>query len=250
MARVTARMTGRGRWTFDGQSGDITTIEQWVIVRCSVSNVVLAQNGYDENITQESSMAACSCWALETGWGRAEWNYNVGNIHSAGWSGDSAVLSNGEEVRVYPDIQTGIYDWWRLIIESPRYDTAESLLLGDTTGGPADRQGLSNLLGWGELRRAGYGGSGTTAREAFQIYNRVRASLGRPAIPEASFAWFSARWWMPGASTEALPAPAPGTTRTVFDRAPAGSSGDSSSMNELGLFLGAAALALAAYNAR
>lgn len=237
MARVSPRMTGRGPWTFDGQSGDIVTIEQWVIVRVSVSNVALNQNGYDEAVYPQASMAACACWALETGWGRAEWNFNVGNIHANGWPGDSAVLSNGEEIRVYPSVEAGIADWWRLVVEAPRYESAEAAFLTD------HGTDWEYLLGWSELRRAGYGGSGTNAREAWQIYNRVRSSLGFQALPEAQFAAFSARWWMPGSTTAPTPAaPAPGTTRTVFETR---SSSGNNSNNGIGLALGALGVGIA-----
>lgn len=94
--------------------------------------------------------AALALSALETGWGRGEWNYNLGNIHAVG-SQPRVRLSTGEMIRSYA---------------SPAEGAAAlvSLLRGSRYGGALATLGESptreSVQAWAEqIGRAGYLGN-------------------------------------------------------------------------------------------
>jgi hypothetical protein len=67
-------------------------------------------------------------WTRETGHGRAEWWFNVGNIKGRGtpvpdgergWHGVVQRLADGKVYRAYDSVEDGIEDWLRLM-EGPR----------------------------------------------------------------------------------------------------------------------------------
>lgn len=80
----------------------------------------------------------------ETGWGRAEWDYDPGNIKCAGY-GLCQRLPDGQTYRAYLTLGGGVEAYVRLL-EAPRYRGALAYLLATGDG-----------RGWYErLVRAGY----------------------------------------------------------------------------------------------
>lgn len=141
--------------------------------------------------------------ARETGWGNAEYNFNVGNLRPSaygrvappapGWHGDYNVRTHGQ-YRAYDTLVNGTYDFLRLLTTS-RYNPAYQHLVstGDVAGF------------YEQLIRAGYYPADeaeiqTARREYESMYRSVQA-LNLPYIP--------------GASTSALAGNAAGTAGTV-----------------------------------
>lgn len=88
-------------------------------------------------VPQWAHRAIIAHWARETGFGRAEWNWNPGNIRALGWSGPRVWLTGRDgtlDYRAYHDLDSGVRDYWRLL-QSSRYRRALELLrAGDAVG--------------------------------------------------------------------------------------------------------------------
>ncbi len=56
----------------------------------------------------QTAVSVVAHWARETGWGRAEYNFNIGNIKdTAAWTGAAQVLPDGLVYRAYADLGSG-----------------------------------------------------------------------------------------------------------------------------------------------
>lgn len=124
----------------------------------------------DRNVYRDAAAAAIVAhWARETGWGRAEWNFNVGNIKAFNnWTGLYQRLADGLLYRAYPDIGSGIADTLTLL-RSSRYRAAWDYLLSTGDG-----------RGWYDrLMHAGWHPWSEAALTEFDsIRNRVRERVG------------------------------------------------------------------------
>lgn len=109
--------------------------------------------------------AVLAHWARETGLGRAEWNYNPGNIRAIGWRGPRVWLRGRDgtlDYRAYASIEEGARDYWRLL-NTPRYRGALDLL---RAGRPVDW--------YAAILRAGYSAQSDQAlREFAALLRRI-----------------------------------------------------------------------------
>jgi len=180
MSQVAVRLTGRGaysvvmvgannvRHTIEGTA---PTREDWIASRVAMAATECARRGFSEEAAAQAAIAVVSVWALETGWGAAEWNGNPGNVHCTNTATQScARLSNGENIIAYPNIGDGIVDWFALV--ERRYQLAMARL----------RSGELTLLAWNNLRRGGYGGSSVTGADAISIFNRVARGVSAAGL--------------------------------------------------------------------
>lgn len=71
---------------------------------------------YDPAVAAHMATALVTQWALECGWGRAEWDFNLGNITpGSNYQGDVHRLSNGRLYRAYASLDAGLTDTLRLL---------------------------------------------------------------------------------------------------------------------------------------
>lgn len=85
---------------------------QWILER----RAALERAG----VPDWAQRAILAHWARETGWGRAEWNWNVGNIRAfpGAWRGQVVWLTGRDgrlPYRAYRTLEEGVTDYVRLI---------------------------------------------------------------------------------------------------------------------------------------
>jgi hypothetical protein len=122
-----------------------------------------------------AAVSVVAHWARETGWGRSEYGFNIGNIQdSPAWTGARQQLADGLWYRAFPSLAAGVRSTHALLL-APRYLPAWTYL--QTTG---------DGLGWYDrLMRAGWHPWSQTALDEYrQIRARV-ASLAGLASPPA-----------------------------------------------------------------
>lgn len=119
----------------------------------------------DIGVPEWARDAILAHWARETGLGRAEWNYNPGNIRAIGWGGARVWLRGRDgtlDYRAYASIEEGARDYWRLM-NTPRYRGALDLL---RAGRPVDW--------YAAILRAGYSAQSDQAlREFAALLRRI-----------------------------------------------------------------------------
>lgn len=150
--------------TIDAQRTGGTDQTAWT--RSRYAALVDVLRGLGVASPENVAAAVVAHWARETGWGRSEWWFNVGNIKdTSGWTGDGQVLPDGLAYRAYPDLASGVRDTVALL-RAPRYAPAWNYLV--TTG---DGLGWYNLLmhaGWHPWTQT-----------ALDEYASIRARVGR-----------------------------------------------------------------------
>ncbi len=252
MTQVAVRLTGRGAYSvvMVGANGVRHTIEgtaptreDWIASRVAMAATECARRGWSEEQAAQAAIAAVSVWALETGWGAAEWNGNPGNVHCTSDTQTCARLSNGENIIAYPNIGEGIVDWFALV--ERRYPLAMARL----------HSGELTLLAWNTLRRGGYGGSSVTGADAISIFNRVARGVSAAELTADERADILAEWTpaaeLPGASTGGGSSASTGGRDTTTVRNVSGAAaGGGSSAGGGGLLLAAALLGWAAWKGR
>lgn len=117
----------------------------WTRSRYAAAVSVLRALGLDDATARRVAIALVAQWARETGWGRAEWGFNVGNIKASNWAGDYHRLSDGSYYRSHATIEDGVRDAINLH-RNARYGEAFNYLV--SSGDP---------VGWYDrIMRAGY----------------------------------------------------------------------------------------------
>lgn len=112
-----------------------TDAHAWTATRFSaLRDFLTAARGLDAARAAAVAAAVVAHWARETGWGRAEWLYNVGNIRAFhGWTGRYQVLPDGLSYRAYATLRDALADTVALL-EAPRYRAAWDQLAADGDG--------------------------------------------------------------------------------------------------------------------
>lgn len=127
-----------------GRTGG-TDAHAWTRSRYLATVNALAGLGITGNTVRAMAIALVAQWARETGWGRNEWNYNVGNIKAMNWSGDYHRLNDGSFYRSFPTLAEGIANALALH-QSSRYRAAWDYL-----------RSSGDAVGWYDrIMRAGY----------------------------------------------------------------------------------------------
>ena len=110
----------------------------------------------------QAASAIQAHWADETGWGRAEYGYNIGNIRASGSACSSAHLLQGSDDTTprpycdYPTLAAGVAATVALL-RHPRYATAWSYLLATGDGpGYFDRLLRAGWHAWSQASLDAY----------------------------------------------------------------------------------------------
>lgn len=133
-------------------------------------------------LTWEQTRVLAAQWAVETGYGRNVFNYNVGNVKaSSGWKGQYTVLLTWEwkpdkqrwyaPFRAYPDINAGVRAWLSILLsERHRPALAHALAVHPRQFGAALANRADGGTGYATARASHYG----SAVEA--AFNKLAAS--------------------------------------------------------------------------
>lgn len=155
-AEVPARQTG-GR-----------DAHAWTRSRYAAAVAALRALGLDDATARRVAIALVAQWARETGWGRAEWGFNVGNVKASNWAGDYHRLSDGSYYRSHATLEDGVRDAINLH-RSSRYRDAFNYLV--SSGDP---------VGWYDrIMRAGYH---PWSQAALTEMGSIAARVGRDAV--------------------------------------------------------------------
>lgn len=124
-----------------------------------------------------AAVAILAHWARESGWGRSEWGYNVGNIRGCG-PGGSHLLQGGDDAapapyREYRTLEEGVAATLELLL-ARRYATVTVELLGVLDVGDSARW-------YAGLMRAGWHPySDASLAEYREVYTTVAGWVGEP----------------------------------------------------------------------
>lgn len=133
----------------------------WVDSRFRALVYAFLDRGLPLEIAMNAALALLSHLVRESGWGRAEWNYNVGNIKCSG--GECHKLNDGKYYRSYKSLDEGVSDYVRLL-ENARYRHAMGYLITTSDG-----------VGWYDrLMRSGYH---PWSRDALEEFGSIQRSL-------------------------------------------------------------------------
>lgn len=119
--------------------------------------------------------AVVAHWARETGWGLAEWRYNLGNIKAyASWHGQRQQLPDGLWYRAFTSLDEGVANTVALL-RAPLYAAAWARLVAQPT----------DAAGWYDaLMRAGWHPWSQSALNDYRdVYARVCRVLGLSTLP-------------------------------------------------------------------
>lgn len=139
-------------------------------------DAALARLSVDHDAATAARMATAlvTQWALECGWGRAEWDFNLGNITpGSSWRGDVHRLSNGRLYRAYASLDAGLTDTLRLL-GSHLYAAAFARLAA----------GADPVDWYSDLMHAGWNPWSAETLDTYRgTLASVRRILGAPASP-------------------------------------------------------------------
>jgi len=154
-----------------GGSGSGTDRDAWIRTRHAALVAELERRGIDN--AWNLAMAPVAHWGDETGWGRAEYGFNIGNIRAVGQCPNAHLLQGGDDSVPrpycdYPSLEAGVSATLNLIL-APRYATGWSQFVAD--GDP---------VAWFErLLRAGWHPYSVESVNSFRSeYARVRRTVG------------------------------------------------------------------------
>ena len=149
--------------------------DTWTRTRHAAAVDVLRARGMSAPLAWTVASALLGHWAIECGWGRSEWRFNVGNVKpSSAWRGAVQVLPDGLTYRAYDTLEQGVADAIDLAAgtrSNPAYAPAWQHLL--TTG---------DGVGWYDrLMRAGWHPWSEEALATYRsTWSRVAATVGPP----------------------------------------------------------------------
>jgi hypothetical protein len=156
--------------------------DTWTRTRHAAAVDVLRARGVSAPLAWTVASALLGHWAIECGWGRSEWRFNVGNVKpGSAWRGAVQVLPDGLTYRAYDTLEQGVADAIDLAAgtgSNPAYAPAWQHLL--TTG---------DGVGWYDrLMRAGWHPWSDAALSTYRsTWSRITAVVG-PA-PAAGTGW-------------------------------------------------------------
>lgn len=136
----------------------------WLRDRAGVLLAALDRRGIPWPVAKRAALAVLAHWANETGWGRGEWNYSLGNVRARGtpvpagqlgWHGDAMLLRGGDDARpapykAYESAADGVEDYLRLLETRCRGPLAYLLTTGDAAGW-YQQMGEAGYFTWGSL---------------------------------------------------------------------------------------------------
>ncbi len=128
-------------------NGGAAARRAWVESRHADAVAELLARGVPFDVAWDVAIPLVTHWARETGWGRSEWNYALGNIRASNWQGDVHYLQGGDDAtrrpyRAYATRAEGLRDTFDLLTAT-RYRRA----LGDLTA--SVRAGTRNAVTYG-----------------------------------------------------------------------------------------------------
>ena len=86
----------------------------------------------DASDLHEIAVSVVALWALETAYGKAEWNYNVGNVMNVGSQPYFVNAGDGNSYAAYPTLADAV-DAWATLLRSSRYQNAAVQLIENPT---------------------------------------------------------------------------------------------------------------------
>ena len=107
---------------------------EWVRTRHAAIVAELVRMGWAFAAAWVAAISILAHYTRECGWGRAEYNYSLGNIRAFGWSGLFHVLSDHLDYRAYPTLAEGVRGNLALA-SGGRYAGAWSILRADPANG-------------------------------------------------------------------------------------------------------------------
>lgn len=175
--------------------------EDWIRTRHAAAMRAFLRRGVDASAAWYAAGALVAHWAHETGWGRAEWDFALGNIRAnAGWTGlvhylnDSNGMNPPRPYRAYATLDEGAEDAVRLAVDGPLYRPSFLALLSSAQRGPFTVQvdgrtavlPLDAVQWYADLTRAGWHPYSEQSQYVFQsTLTRVAETMG-DAPPEQS----------------------------------------------------------------
>ena len=85
--------------------------EAWIHTRHAAAFDAVRARVADEGLAWRVATALMGHWAIETGWGRSEWAFNVGKVKpGSAWRGAVQRLPDGLLYRVYDTLPAGAED--------------------------------------------------------------------------------------------------------------------------------------------
>ena len=169
--------------TRTGGSGTGADRDAWIRTRHAALVAELVRRGYPRSQAWVLAMAPVAHAGDESGWGRAEWGYNISNIRSVGQCPTAHLLQGGDDSAPrpycsYPSLDVGIAKTLDLIL-APRYLAGWQQFVAD--GDP---------MAWFErLLRAGWHPYSDASVNAFRSeYARVQRTVGS-APADSSSPW-------------------------------------------------------------
>jgi hypothetical protein len=124
-------------------TGRALSTDDWIRTRHAAAMRALQRRGVDPTLAWYAALALVAHWAHETGYGRAEWDYALGNIRAtADWTGPIHYLQGGDDLtgprpyRAYTTLDAGAEDAVRLAVDVARYRPSFVALLASRVAGP------------------------------------------------------------------------------------------------------------------
>lgn len=172
--------------------------QQWTQTRHAAAARALQRRGLDPVRAWWAAIPLVGHWAYEVAWGRAEWDYAVGNIRATGWNGPVHYLRGSDDAeprpyRAYTSLDEGVEDNLRLAVDSARYRPAFLRLLESEARGPflVQSDGRSvwfpfDVAQWqSDLTHAGWHPPSEGSRATFRsTVTRVANYVGAPRVEE------------------------------------------------------------------
>lgn len=194
-------------------AGDVVTLthtaqglsrQDWIRSRHAAAVAALEARSVPPELAWWAAVALMGHWANETGWGRAETDYALGNIRtSPDWTGDVHYLQGSDDAapapyRAYASLDEGVEDNVRLatgtnrtgeLAARSRYQPAFLALLASAPGGPyvvsADGRTVAfpiDVVRWyADLTHAGWHPYSEASMQTFRgTVTRVAETVGAP----------------------------------------------------------------------
>lgn len=176
--------------------------EAWIRTRHAAAVRALTRRGIPTSLAWWAAMALVGQWADETGWGRAEWDYALGNIRATtAWTGPVHYLQGNDDAapspyRAYNSLDDGAEDAVRLAVDGPRYRPAFLALLASArarapyvvaTEGRVVAFPIDVVQWHADLTRAGWHPYSEASQTTFRsTVTRVASVVGAPPLPPPS----------------------------------------------------------------
>jgi len=193
VARVPLTNTGLG-----------LTRDEWIRTRHAATVRALEARGLASSLAWWVAIAIMGHYAVETGWGRSEYDYALGNIRGANWSGPVHYLQGSDDAspapyRAYGTLDDGVEDSVRLatgttrdgtLVAGSRYQPSFLALLRSDGRGPytvsADGRTVAfpiDVVQWyADLTRAGWHPYSEASQATYRsTVTRVAQTVGAPS---------------------------------------------------------------------